>query len=137
MSAPGLTRKQQRKIARYVRDVANLLRLTDWAITIANEPIPSSSGTLASCTTAYGRRCATIRFHVTLPTLPPETIRETVVHELLHCYLDSHTSLYGVRDLIGDSAWTVLTAAVHRETEYATDGIAAAIAGFFPLPPAL
>lgn len=135
--APGLTAPQQRKLATYVRQIADALKLRDWQIIVANEPIPSTSGTLASCSTAYGRRCATISFHVTFAALSPEIIRETVVHELLHCYLNSHTSLYGVRDLIGESAWTVLAAAVHRETEYATDAIASAIAGFFPLPPTL
>jgi len=135
VSKPGLSKKQRKRVGRYVRDVADGLNLRDWTFEIMHEPISSDQPTAAAITTTFGRHFAQIEFSAQFPHLPPHTQREVIVHEVIHCWLPSARPLYwGLEELLGEPTLTVFKAAYRQEVELVVDGLANAIAPSFPLP---
>jgi hypothetical protein len=117
----------------YVRWVADELELRDWTINLSAELPPE--GCHALVTSTYGRKLATIKFEDDFRSLDPEQQRHTVVHELVHCHLESATNivLNDLEEYLGKTADQVFWNGFKRQIEYGVDGIASAIAKHMPL----
>jgi len=112
----------------YVRSIADAFGLRDWTIRISDEA-PPEDDTGANMEAVHGRRYAIIQLSDGfLDGMPPEDQRYFVVHELTHVHQAHQDRL----------AFNEMTDVVHRQyelaAEYGVDGIATAIAPFFPLP---
>lgn len=122
------------ELGQYVREVANMCGLRDWMVGIADDP-PEDEEANAQVDVPFGRRCAMIRFKPSWAEVDPEELRQTVVHELVHCHLwslDQRASdLYGT---LKGNAYMLYHKAHHEALELAVDAIAQAWAEFLPLP---
>lgn len=121
-------------LGEYVRDVADMMGLRDWTVGIASDP-PDDSDANAKVDVPFGRRCAMIAFAPIWAERDPEGLRQTVVHELLHCHLwtldQRHCDLHSV---LKESTYAIHHLAHHEALEIAIDSIAQAWAQTLPLP---
>lgn len=118
----------------YVQQLAGLLNLGQWRITIS--PQAPDDDALASCRVTSGQQLAAIRISPALIKADPEEQRDTILHELLHVHLwPLGEAVEHAFPALGTAAAGVLEAAHDLAAERATDAIAVAIAPFFPLPP--
>jgi hypothetical protein len=123
-----MTDPRRQAWAGYVREVADRLRLRDWAVVVKDDG-PEDGDAHASCHCVYGRKLALIRLSDGFLDDPPEGQRHSVVHELLHCHLDDgYWFAYG-RMPNGEAK-----EAFERFVEKGIDGLADAIAPLMPLP---
>ena len=120
----SLTRRQ--KWMPYVRQLADLMALKDWQVTI-HEDLPSDGG-FASVDPPHGRKITNLRLSEEFLNDTSEIQRQTVVHELVHCLQAPF-----LRSLEVEGCERP---AVKLAMEYATDAIADGWAPFLPLPPA-
>jgi hypothetical protein len=122
------------ELKRYVRAMADLLWLRDWTLIVSREE-PGEDGWIACCEPITGRKAATLRFRNDFRERDPETQRQTVVHELLHCHTAQPWHLVRVTlpKELGQSAYNLFCDAFRNELEYAVDAIADAVSGSFPL----
>jgi hypothetical protein len=120
-----LTRRQ--RWAPYVRKVADILRLRDWRLDVA-EDAPSDPSAIASCAPVEGRKYAILRLGESFLTDGPIEQRHTIVHELLHCHLGPMIRMIEAHDGLPPAAKLAM--------EYCVDGLADAIAPLLPEPPA-
>lgn len=137
MSKPGLRKWQRALLGPYLRELADMLNLRDWTINLVHEPIHSQDRAMGMCQAVYGRHWADVSFGAYFLEQSPETQREIIVHELLHCHLPARRDWYGLRELIGHLGAHVFDEAMNREMEEAVDAIANAWAKMLPLPPDL
>lgn len=129
-----MTDAQWEALGGYIRTVADSLGLRDWQFSVKREPCDDDSQAEILCT--YGRKHAEVRVGADWMDCEPTRQRLVVVHELLHCHLDpigklAHNDLPQV---LGQPASALLAEVVQRDIEFAVDGIAEAVAGFFPEP---
>jgi hypothetical protein len=117
---------RRQRWAPYVRQLADILRLKDWRICVAEDPPPENA--LASCAPVEGRKYATLRFGESFLTDDRLEQRHTIVHELLHCHFGPMW-----RMLEGEEK---VCPAIRMAMEYCVDGLADAIAPLVPEPPA-
>jgi hypothetical protein len=117
--------------------VKNTLGLTDWGISIEWHELPDDTFARIDC--AHARREATIALGEAYLKSSPESQRETLVHELLHChfapgneYIDSILPA-----TLGAQTYKTFAQAHVLFEERAIDAIAVAIAdmGIIPTPP--
>jgi DNA polymerase II small subunit/DNA polymerase delta subunit B len=73
----------------YVQIVRRKINLTEWRIDLNDKPCPNDS--LGECEIVYGQHLATISLNKDYKKEKPETLRNTIVHELLHCYMSPIT----------------------------------------------
>ena len=119
----------------YVRQLADLMELRDWRFD-TEITVPRNPNWAASCGITYGRRHACITIAPDTLTKPPESIRQTIVHELVHCHTTPiRDQLDNVEEHLGKSAYTTIHNATTDVLELATEALANAIAPFLPLPP--
>lgn len=119
---------RKRAFAPYFRRLADLMALRDWTILVSDDP-PSTDG-LASVAPTFGRKLATIRLSEPFLAGTPEEQRHVCVHELIHCHLDP------AWEIATDAMPGAVEPAFRRMAEYATDGLAEALARHLPLPDA-
>ena len=114
----------------YAATVKDALGLYHWTVHIFGaEPDADYQGQVA---VTYGRHIATIRLAV--PD-SPEQLRNTVVHELLHCQFERITwAVNNFQQVVGTSAWTVGEGAFTDAVEVTIDALSNAIAPMLPLP---
>jgi len=125
------------KLTRYVRDVADLIKLKDYEIML-DFSAPAESDCHAEIYPHEQMSYARIRFSSDFKTLPAEDIRYYVVHEICHLHF------VGFADVL-ESMTTHLPMAVyqsllnsHEKVEERTvDNLAKVICQFMPLPPPL
>lgn len=120
----------QGDLERYVRQLADLCGLRDWKVTLEDEH--PGDGCLGSCECVYGRKVANIRLaeHDAI-----ESLRHTIVHELLHPHLDPiRLPIENIRSTLGDPLYNVTHNGMVDAVEYATDAIASILAPMLPLP---
>ena len=129
-----MTKADRKVLTDYVRSVADDLGLKDWAIEVSDEE-PIDPDANASCQPTYGRKYATLRFASDFREHKPESQRNTVVHELLHCHLHplGEQAEWDLSELIGKSADFAFCKAFRRNLEYAVDGLAGAYSKHQPL----
>jgi hypothetical protein len=73
----------------YVQIVRRKMNLAEWRIDLNDKPCPNDS--LGECEIVYGQHLATISLNKDYKKEKPETLRNTIVHELLHCYMSPIT----------------------------------------------
>lgn len=117
-------------------EMANLLHLNHWHLTVPIEARPESPDYAASCERIYGQNRAKIYLSDGFLADTPENQRVTYVHELLHCHFRAIVEARdGLEDLLGKPANLVFVDRMRSAEEWAVDAIAGAIAPFLPLPP--
>lgn len=125
---------QWHAICRYIRDTANTLTLRDWQIHIL-DLTPDREDTMACIKAVYGRRVAEIKLARDWWDNPPEKLRHTIVHELLHLHHDGmDTVLHGLKPTLGEAIYNPVYEAFRWQMEVATDAVADAIGPLLPLP---
>jgi CO/xanthine dehydrogenase Mo-binding subunit len=75
-----------RALQAYVDEIASLMGLGDWQIIV--EPGFAEDGSHGESSIAYGRQAAVLRFGEETFSQKRDEVRDTVVHELLHCHLE-------------------------------------------------
>lgn len=133
-----MTNSQMRSLGRYVSDIAQMLGLDDWKITVhAEEPGDAIDGSdaIASVSCTYGRKIASLRLGKDFLNSPPEEQRHVLVHELIHVHMWGVLALVRTTlpKMLGESAYDVLLTALTQQDEHATDALATAVAPMLPL----
>ena len=123
------------ELSKYVREVADMMGLRDWAFAVEVEMSFSPGDDNANIGCTYGRKFATVKFRGDWPEWEPEYLRVVTVHELVHAHIDPiRLPLANIRAQIGQTLYDVTHEAQVDYMEYATDGIAVAWAELLPLP---
>ena len=128
-----MTKPEQKALGEYVRLVADMLELRDWTIELSEEPAPADS--YGHITNTYGRKLAVLKLAPDFRSLTASQQRHTVVHELVHCHLESATNMV-LNDLeshLAKQADQLFWEGFKRQIEYGVDALASAIAKQMPL----
>lgn len=135
------TAARKKAMESYVALMASQLGLRDWEVLIEWEPMEDCCAAVAP---VYGQKRATLHFGPNFlnaegapgPAAVATWQRQTIVHELIHLHLYPLTEGVSRTNaaLLSEEAATVAGLALGQSCEYATDGLADAVAGFFPLP---
>lgn len=128
---------QQRiaKIQAYVDQLRPILRLADWEIVVSDDR-PDDENALAEIQITYGRKNARLGLKADWDERSLESQRHTLVHELIHCHLDPiRIAFTNHHRRFDDMGWAEARAGMIDEMEWATDGLADALAPLVPLPP--
>jgi len=130
-----MTAAERKRLARYIRTVANTLGLHDWRLDI-QEDEPDTKEAWASVSCTYGRRIAQMWLSHGFELLDPAEQRHVIVHELLHIHFDRALSLAesSLPGLLGVGAYSVYLASLRENLEHGVDAVADALAPAFPLP---
>lgn len=125
----------RKRLARYVRTVANTLGLHDWTVNIQEEE-PDDKEAYAAVSCVYGRRIASVWFAHGFENLEPEEQRHVIVHELLHVHFDRvlTQAQQALPGLLGVGAFTVYLEGLRENVEHGVDAVADALAAAFPVP---
>lgn len=126
--------QQHRHFSRYVRDIADRMRLRDWTVTLSDEH-PDDKEADADARVTYGRRCLTLRLARDFAVESPEDQRHTVVHELIHAHLfPIDWTVNSIGNHLPLAALDILKGALSDDIEVGVDALADVIAPFMPLP---
>ncbi len=129
-----MTEDQWQSLERYVRQVADGLRLRDWTVNVERDA-PENPDAGGSVRIIYGRKLAYIRVCSDFASYTPQEQRHTVIHELIHIHLEPACNivLNDVREYLGRAADDLLWSGFKRSMEYGVDGLADAVAPLLPL----
>jgi len=124
----------------YIRHLANMMGLRDWEFELKWRADKSTDDDpdeieYASCKPTYGRKYAVLAFSHDAVNGDPYTLRNTVVHELVHCHLGGAQNIFEneVFDNVNHpQPWNTLWDGFKRQLEYAVDGMATAWAVSMP-----
>ena len=122
----------------YIQIVKRKMNLIEWKIDLAKKPCPSDS--LGECDIVYGQHIATISLNKNYKKDKPEILRNTIVHELLHCYLTPVTEATAQvmepfeEDIHGRKIVQATTNAMEYQIERVIDRLAEIISPSMPLP---
>jgi len=122
----------------YVQILRRKMNLGEWKITLYKKPC--ANDTLGECDITYGQHIATISLHKDYKKEKPEILRNTVVHELLHCYMspitESATQVMEPfeEDVHGRKIIQSTINAMEYQTERVIDRLCDIIAPTMPLP---
>lgn len=122
----------------YVQIVRRRMNLTEWRIDLNKKPCPSDS--LGECDIVYGQHIATISLNKNYKKDKPEILRNTIVHELLHCYLAPVTEAASQvmepfeDDIHGRKIVQATTNAMEYQIERVIDRLSEIISPSMPLP---
>lgn len=122
----------------YVQIVKRKMNLIEWKIDLAKKPCPSDS--LGECDIVYGQHIATISLNKNYKKDKPEILRNTIVHELLHCYLAPVTEAASQvmepfeEDVHGRKIVQATTNAMEYQIERVIDRLSEIISPSMPLP---
>jgi hypothetical protein len=113
----------------YVRDLADSLGLRDWRIDLSREVLAEGYGH-ATVWKDSTRVEMALAVHE-----DEEELRDTVIHELLHCYNGHADQLIAdmLETEVHPSVWDVFTTAHQRMVERAVDQLSRSISEFLPL----
>lgn len=135
-----MTKAQRRELAKYVRAAADALGLRDWTIHLEEGTLPERKGVTegmrwnAACESVPGRKHATLTFAPYFAEGSPTEVRNTVVHELVHCHFAAlwHQARMDLLDHFGQQGYDVFVASFERNLEYGVDAVAEALAPRLP-----
>ncbi len=116
----------------YIQEIADRMGLRDWQIKLEdNDP---SGGTLGECEAHQGAKRAWIA--IADHGDDEEDLRNTVIHELLHCHWNEANKLVEelATNFLGMAASAVTRIAWKSAMELGIDGIATAWESSMPLP---
>ena len=136
-----MNQRDRKELARYVRHIADEMGLRDWTFEVKvgdpdeEDEIPNCDDALASIECVDGRKFAIITFVPDSRKQPPEELRDTVVHELIHAHLNPACEIVRVdaKDGFSQATYEMLMMSFRRSIEYAVDGLAEVISKQFPL----
>jgi len=133
---------QQKHIEPWINSYVQILRrrigLSEWKIELRDKPC--SNDALGECDVIYGQYRATIALHKNYKKEKPESLRNTIVHELLHCHLSPITESAGQvmepfeDDANGRKIVQATINAIEYQTERVIDLIAEVVSPIMPLP---
>jgi hypothetical protein len=120
--------------ADYLAHLANRLGMFNVVTRISR--MTAQSGALADCNSLDTRKLHTLRFSETFEDASAEDQREALVHELLHWHFDHpyQMAFEHTQKLMAYDYWLLFYQEFDRTMELGIDGIAHAIAVFYPLP---
>jgi len=122
------------ELGEYLRILKDMMGLRDWEIRVVHEPTKREDHA-ATIETWYGSQTASIWFARNWAEGTPEELRETCVHELVHCHINPiRVSVENIQENVGQMMYIPLYADITNRLEYAVDGIASAWAPHLPLP---
>ena len=127
-------RKRDRKaLGAYIGRIADEIGLRDWDLRLLHETCDDDCN--AQCAIVYGRKLAYIRVNEDFRGYAPGRIRQTIVHELVHCHFAAADNQvqHDLDDHLGDQTAQVFFNAFRRQMEYGVDAMAAALAPHMPL----
>ena len=117
----------------YIRELADLMGLSEWRLTLLDDDCPPENGADVSIT--YGQQAAAIRIDGEWATFTPERLRHFVVHELVHCHVEKMSwAIENVKDALGYIGWNLYHLSIKDAEEQTVDNIAYAWATRLPLP---
>lgn len=124
-----------RRLADYVRDMADRIGLTEHAISVGCGPM-EVEGHGAECELITGQKRATITFREDWPHWSAKQLCQTVAHELIHCHVNPvmFSTMMLVEDQVSSAIYGVIWKVAEERLEFAVDGIAMAWAETLPLP---
>ena len=117
---------------RYIRTLADAMGLKDWDVRLSDDAL--DDGNAGGCRVPYGRKIAKIRLaeHDTI-----ESLRRTIVHELLHAHLEPiDWQIHNIKPAVSELTFDVWRGGFVDALEVACDAIAWAWAEHLPLPTA-
>jgi hypothetical protein len=118
---------------RYLRQLADLLGLRDWHITLSRAH--SAHDVFAAVRVDRQKDEATVHLNDTWHGFTPEQQRQTLVHELLHCHTTRlHRVVTRLGYLIDGPAMEYVKQAHDEEEEIVVQRLARVIAPYLPLP---
>lgn len=134
--ASSMSKKQRKEVGEYIRDLADLLMLRDWAFTLKHDPITNDDEAIATVTATYGRKRAVIELCADFLEMSHEEIRHVLVHELIHVHMEPSCSIvrHSLPAMVGQPAYLSLWESFTQQIEYGVDGLADGIAPLLPLP---
>jgi|GEM_PF-5381894 len=141
-----LTKKSRHRFGKYVRHVADGMGLRDWSVDLSYPDLVREQDRAqghrwcAMCEPTPGRKAALIEFSTDwLQRANEYDIRETVVHELVHCHFGALVDTYrnDLTDQLSGPVFDVFERNLTRNLEYGVDGIAEEWARHAPMPPTL
>ncbi len=134
------TRKRETVFEEYFLEVAGMMGLAHWTFIFQHESeVVSYEGHQANMMVEcwIQRYGATITLAEHTLDMSRSEIRQTVVHELMHCHLTRLADLLELSRKVLGKAESERTEDIHiREEEYAVDAMSAFWAQRLPLPPA-
>lgn len=125
-------------ITSYVQIIKRKMNLIEWKIDLGQKPCPNDS--LGECEIIYGQHAATITLNKGYKKDKPEILRNTIVHELLHCYLApiSEAAAQALEpfeeDIHGRKIVQSTTNSIEYQTERVIDRLSDIISPMMPLP---
>lgn len=127
-----MTPEQWAYLETYVRDLADRMGLRDWAMVMKRDP-PDEESSGAQIEVIYGRKLAWIRVCKDFAEQHPQSQRQYLTHELVHCHIDRTDSVMrSLESVLGLAAFKVLESNHHLAVEDATDALAEVIAPHMP-----
>ncbi len=118
----------------YVRSAADTFGLRDWVTEVSREA--ADEGHDASADFTFGRRRVSIRFNTEFRSSQPDAQRDSVAHELVHCYFDSLSDV--LRDelshlgRLNEGELAAIRRAHLRAEELSVDALARLLAPLLP-----
>jgi hypothetical protein len=122
----------------YVQILRRKIGLSEWTIVLHSKPCANDS--LGECDVIYGQHRATISLNKNYRKEKPETLRDTIVHELLHCHFSPITeAAMAAFEPLDDEFTTrkIVQSAINSmeyQTERVIDNLAEMISAMMPLP---
>ena len=133
MTGAAMTFDDRLTLQHYVLELARLLGLDHWTFVFELRE-PDGDTTLAETHIRTDGNVATMRFTSRIRQESDDEVRQTVVHELLHCHTDRFADdmADALERATPASTWETLHELHRRAYERMVDGIAAAIANNYP-----
>lgn len=133
----GMTVGSHRRLALYLRWLADRVELRDWTLDLSFEALPDDADALAQVEIVYGRKRAKVTLCREFSHLDPEVQRHVLLHELVHCHFDeAHRAPERTLDtLVGKPAAVVLLDQIRTALEHGVDAIASALEDDFATMP--
>lgn len=130
--------KELNELAEYLRILRNMLGLHAWELKVVMavdiESIQPDHTILARCNVSYGRQHAMIEFAPEWKTWSQKELRDTCVHELLHCPFQSLTYVQqNVSHHLSPEMGAFLQSTWSDQLEIVVDQITNALTSFLPL----
>lgn len=125
-----MTKRQRKRLERYVRHLADELGLRDWTFVIGHRTADADK--CAQIAVADEAKVARILFSADFWDHSPAERRDTVIHELLHCHTTPLTSVFeDLAEVVGRTVAHPTSRVVYRQIEWIINAIAGSIAPRF------
>lgn len=126
--------KTSKRLQLYIRACANQLGLRDWTIVLNRELLQSGDSRAATCRRERYQKRVTLSFRPDFLQLDADTIRDTVIHELLHPHFDDVLDYvqHDMRDQLDEPRRMLMLDSMRRFIENGIDAVSCEIARHFP-----